>query len=101
MPTITDIIHRYESRIARFRRGLPTQEYRLALDDLFVCAYKYRMAESLASFLQPFEGFLLSGWLQDHLELMKLRTMSHDVARLRAEVENLKRQLRVKQQGNE
>ena len=92
MPTTTDLIHRYESRLARFRRGLP-REYKLAFDDLFVAAYKYRMQESLAGFLQPFEGFLLSGWLEDHRELMKMRAMSHDVMRLRAEVENLRRRL--------
>jgi len=95
MPTTTDLIHRYEGRLAKFRRGLPP-EYKLAFDDLFIAAYKYRMQESLASFLQPFEGFLLSGWLEDHRELMKMRAMSHDVGRLRAEVENLRRKLRNK-----
>jgi len=92
MPTITDLLHRYEARLAKFRRSLP-RDYRLAFDDLFVAAYKYRLPESLASFLQPFEGFLLSGWLEDHIELMKLRNMNHDIARLRAEVQNLRRRL--------
>jgi hypothetical protein len=90
-PTITDLIHRYEAKLAMYRRGL-LREDRQAFDDLFVAAYKHRVSESLSSHLLPFEVFLLSGWLEDHKALMKLRDMSHDVRRLRAEVENLRRE---------
>lgn len=92
-PTITDLIHRYEARLAKYRRGL-LREDREAFDDLFIAAYKHRTPESLASLLQPFEGFLLSGWLEDHKELMKLRDMRREVTRTRAEIENLLRKLK-------
>jgi hypothetical protein len=91
-PTITDLVHRYESKLAMYRRGL-LREDRLAFDDLFIAAYKHRVSESLSSHLLPFETFLLSGWLEDHKALMKLRGVSHDVARLRGEVESLRRKL--------
>jgi hypothetical protein len=91
--TITDQIHRYEAKLAAYRRGLLRQD-KEAFDDLFVAAYKHRVSESLSSHLLPFETFLLSGWLEDHKELMRLREMSHDVTRLRGEVERLRRELK-------
>jgi DNA/RNA-binding domain of Phe-tRNA-synthetase-like protein len=93
--TITDILHHeFDGKLGKFRNGL-FGKYRIGFDDLIAAAYSHRLPEALASFLQPIIAFLLSGWLEDHIKLMeyreKYRILDHDVTRLRAEVENLKR----------
>ena len=83
-PTITDILHREEANLAKFRRAL-RREDQVVFDDLFVAAYKHRAAASYAGHLLPFETFLLSMQIEDHKEVMYLRR----------EVENLRKQMNV------
>jgi len=71
-PTITDILHREEASLAKFRRAL-RREDQVVFDDLFVAAYKHRAAASYAGHLLPFETFLLSMQIEDHKEVMYLR----------------------------
>jgi hypothetical protein len=82
-PTITDILHREEANLAKFRRAL-RREDQLVFDDLFVAAYKHRAAASYAGHLLPFETFLLAMQIEDH----------RDVMYLRREVESLRDQIR-------
>lgn len=90
--TVTDILQREEANLAKYRRAL-RREDQLVFDDLFVAAYKHRAASSLSGHLLPFETFLLSMTLEEHKEVMRLRDLSHDVTRLRGEVEFLRRRL--------
>ncbi len=71
-PTITDILHREEANLARFRRAL-RREDQVVFDDLFVAAYKHRAAANYAGHLLPFETFLLSMQLEEHKEVLYLR----------------------------
>jgi hypothetical protein len=85
-PTITDILHREEANLARFRRAL-RREDQLVFDDLFVAAYKHRAAASYAGHLLPFETFLLSMQIEEHKEVMLLR---RELETLRAQLGNLR-----------
>jgi hypothetical protein len=71
-PTITDILHREEVNLARFRRAL-RREDQVVFDDLFVAAYKHRAAANYAGHLLPFETFLLSMQIEEHKEVLYLR----------------------------
>jgi hypothetical protein len=71
-PTITDILHKEEANLAKFRRAL-RREDQVVFDDLFVAAYKHRAAASYAGHLLPFETFLLAMQIEDHKEVMVLR----------------------------
>lgn len=71
-PTITDILHKEEANLTKFRRAL-RREDQIVFDDLFVAAYKHRAAASYAGHLLPFETFLLSMQIEDHKEIMVLR----------------------------
>jgi hypothetical protein len=82
-PTITDILHREEANLAKFRRAL-RREDQVVFDDLFVAAYKHRAAASYAGHLLPFETFLLAMQIEDHKEVMYLRR----------EIENLRWQIK-------
>jgi hypothetical protein len=85
-PTITDILHREEANLAKFRRAL-RREDQVVFDDLFVAAYKHRAAASFAGHLLPFETFLLSMQIEDHKEVMHLR---REIESLRKQMKNLR-----------
>ena len=85
-PTITDILHREEANLAKFRRAL-RREDQVVFDDLFVAAYKHRAAASYAGHLLPFETFLLAMQIEDHKEVMYLR---REIDNLRKQLENLR-----------
>lgn len=84
-PTITDILHREEANLARFRRAL-RREDQLIFDDLFVAAYKHRAAASYAGHLLPFETFLLAMQIEDHKEVIHLR---RELESLREQIKRL------------
>ena len=71
-PTITDILHKEEENLAKFRRAL-RREDQTVFDDLFTAAYKHRAAAAYAGHLLPFETFLLAMQIEDHKEVMQLR----------------------------
>jgi hypothetical protein len=83
--TITDILHREEANLAKFRRAL-RREDQLIFDDLFVAAYKHRAAAGYAGHLLPFETFLLAMQIEDHKEVMFLR---REVESLRTQIQKL------------
>lgn len=85
-PTITDILHREEANLAKFRRAL-RREDQVVFDDLFVAAYKHRAAANYAGHLLPFETFLLAMQIEDHKEVMHLR---REIESLRKQIKNLK-----------
>lgn len=72
-PTITDILHAEEANLARFRRAL-RREDQIVFDDLFTAAYRHRAAAAYAGHLLPFETFLLAMQIEDHKEVMHLRS---------------------------
>jgi FtsZ-binding cell division protein ZapB len=84
-PTITDILHREEENLAKFRRAL-RREDQIVFDDLFTAAYKHRAAAAYAGHLLPFETFLLSMQIEDHKEVMSLR---REVGHLQSQIEKL------------
>jgi len=84
-PTITDILHREEANLAKFRRAL-RREDQVIFDDLFVAAYKHRAAASYAGHLLPFETFLLAMQIEDHKEVMYLR---QEIESLRGQIQKL------------
>jgi len=84
-PTITDILHREEANLAKFRRAL-RREDQIIFDDLFVAAYKHRAAASYAGHLLPFETFLLAMQIEDHKEVLHLR---REVENLRSQIQRL------------
>jgi len=84
-PTITDILHREEANLAKYRRAL-RREDQIVFDDLFVAAYKHRAAASYAGHLLPFETFLLSMQIEDHKEVLSLR---REVETLRKQIQRL------------
>jgi len=83
-PTITDILHSEEANLAKFRRAL-RREDQIVFDDLFASAYKHRAAAAYTGHLLPFETFLLAMQIEEHKEVM----------RLRVQVENLHKALKV------
>lgn len=84
-PTITDILHREEANLAKFRRAL-RREDQIVFDDLFVAAYKHRAAAGYAGHLLPFETFLLAMQIEDHKEVMFLR---REIEKLRWQIEKI------------
>ena len=92
--TITDILHREEANLTKYRRAL-RREDQIIFDDLFTAAYKHRAASGYSGHLLPFETFLLSMLIEEHKEVKQLHELPHDVRRLRAEVESLRRRLEV------
>lgn len=90
--TITDILHREEANLTKYRRAL-RREDQIIFDDLFTAAYKHRAASGYSGHLLPFETFLLSMLIEEHKEVKQMRDLPHDVRRLRAEIENLRRRL--------
>ena len=85
-PTITDILHREEANLGKFRRAL-RREDQIVFDDLFVAAYRHRAAAGYAGHLLPFETFLLAMQIEDHKEVMCLR---REVETLRSQIQDLK-----------
>jgi len=84
-PTITDILHREEANLSKFRRAL-RREDQIVFDDLFVAAYKHRAAANYAGHLLPFETFLLAMQIEDHKEVMFLR---REIEKLRWQIEKV------------
>jgi uncharacterized protein YydD (DUF2326 family) len=73
LPSITQSLHEEEVSFSRFRRALRRSD-QLALDDLFVAARQHLAAAAYAANLLPMETFLLSMLLEEHKEVLRLRT---------------------------
>lgn len=71
--SITQSFLKEQAAFARFRRALRKQDQQ-ALDDLFAAARKHLAAASYASHALPFETFLLAMLLEEHKEVIRLRS---------------------------
>ena len=88
LPSITMAFLEEQASFDRFRRALRRSD-QLALDDLFSAARQHLAAAAYASNALPMETFLLAMQIEDHKEVMHLRT----------EIENL-RKIFEKLRGN-
>ena len=73
MPSITQAFLEEEQAFTRFRRALRRTD-QLALDELFASARQHLAAAAYASHALPMETFLLSMLLEQHKEVLRLRT---------------------------
>ena len=80
IPSITmEFLHEQET-YSRFRRALRRSDQR-ALDDLFSAARNHLAAAAYAANALPMETFLLSMLLEEHKEVMHLRTLIEGIYR--------------------
>lgn len=80
LPSTTQSWQEEEASFGRFRRALRRSD-QLALDDLFVAARQHLAAAAYASNLLPMETFLLAMLLEEHKELLHLRTQLEQLER--------------------
>ena len=74
LPSITQTFLREQEGFSRFRRALRRSDQHV-LDELFVAARKHLAAASYASDALPFETFLLSMLIEEHKEVIRLRSL--------------------------
>jgi hypothetical protein len=74
VPSITRTFFAEEESFGRFRRALRRSD-QLVLDDLFSSAQQHLAAASYASHALPMEVFLLAMVLEEHKEVMRLRSL--------------------------
>jgi hypothetical protein len=67
-----------QEAFGRFRRALRRSD-QLALDDLFAAARNHLAAAAYAANALPMETFLLSMLLEEHKEVIRLRTLVEGV----------------------
>jgi hypothetical protein len=80
LPSTTQSWQEEEASFGRFRRALRRSD-QLALDDLFVAARQHLAAAAYASNLLPMETFLLAMLLEEHKEVLHLRTQLEQLER--------------------
>jgi cell division inhibitor SulA len=73
LPSITQVFLQEQSSFARFRRALRRGD-QTVLDDLFAAAHQHLAAAAYAGHAQPFEVFLLAMLLEEHKEILRLRS---------------------------
>jgi hypothetical protein len=73
LPSITQVFIEEEGSFARFRRALRRRD-QVALDDLFAAARQHLAAAAYAGHALPFEIFLLAMLLEEHKEVIRLRS---------------------------
>ena len=74
LPSITQVFYQEQGSLGRFRRALRRSD-QLIFDDLFVSAQKHLAAAAYASNALPMETFLLAMLLEEHREVMDLRSL--------------------------
>lgn len=79
LPSITMEFMQEQESFSRFRRALRRSD-QLALDDLFAAARNHLAAAAYAANALPMETFLLSMLLEEHKEVMRLRTLVESIA---------------------
>jgi hypothetical protein len=82
LPSITQVFIEEEGSFARFRRALRRTD-QLALDDLFAAARLHLAAAAYAGHALPFEIFLLAMLLEEHKEVIRLRSLVEAIAEKR------------------
>jgi hypothetical protein len=78
LPSITQAFLQEQESFHRFRRALRRSD-QLALDDLFAAAHQHLAAAAYASHALPFEVFLLAMLLEEHKEVIHLRSQMQDL----------------------
>lgn len=73
VPAMTQTFLEEQEAFNRFRRALRRSD-QLALDELFIAARQHTAAASYAAHALPFETFLLAMLLEEHKEVIRLRT---------------------------
>jgi hypothetical protein len=73
LPSVTQVFLQEQSSFARFRRALRRGD-QTVLDDLFAAAHQHLAAAAYAGHAQPFEVFLLAMLLEEHKEVLRLRS---------------------------
>lgn len=74
LPSITQVFPEEQGSFARFRVALSRSDQQI-LDELFAAARQHLAAAAYASHALPLETFLLSMLLEEHKEIMRLRTL--------------------------
>ena len=74
LPSITMEFLQEQESFSRFRRALRRSD-QLALDDLFAAARNHLAAAAYAANALPMETFLLAMVLEEHKEVLRLRTL--------------------------
>lgn len=74
LPTATQSFLQEQQSFARFRRALRRSD-QAALDDLFAAARQHLAAVAYAADILPFEAILLAMLLEEHKEVLRLRTL--------------------------
>lgn len=72
-PSISQVFLNEKASFSKFRRALRRSDQQ-ALDDLFASAQKHLAPASYASHVLPMEIFLLAMLLEEHKEVMRLRS---------------------------
>jgi hypothetical protein len=78
LPSITQAFLQEQESFARFRRALRRSDQQ-ALDDLFTSAQQHLAAAAYAAHALPFEIMLLAMLLEEHKEVMRLRSAFEDL----------------------
>jgi hypothetical protein len=78
LPSITMEFMQEQEAFSRFRRALRRSD-QLALDDLFAAARNHLAAAAYAANALPMETFLLAMLLEEHKEVIRLRTLVEGV----------------------
>lgn len=73
VPSITQSWQEEQAAFSRFRRALRRSD-QLALDDLFIAARQHLAAAAFAANALPMETFLLAMLLEEHKEMIHLRS---------------------------
>jgi len=74
LPSITQVFLQEQESFTRFRRALRRGD-QMALDDLFAAARQHLAAAAYAGHALPFEVFLLAMMLEEHKEVLRLRSL--------------------------
>ncbi len=74
LPSVTQVFYQEQGSLARFRRALRRSD-QIVLDDLFVAAQKHLAAAAYAAHALPMETFMLAMLVEEHKEVMRLRTV--------------------------
>jgi len=74
LPSITQVFLEEQGTFARFRGALSRSDQRI-LGELFAAARQHLAAAAYASHALPMETFMLSMLLEEHKEIMRLRTL--------------------------
>lgn len=73
VPSITQSWQEEQAAFSRFRRALRRSD-QLALDELFIAARQHLAAAAYAANALPMETFLLAMLLEEHKEIIHLRS---------------------------